>query len=215
MANLCSAQLFLGFSRRVNTAAASTDNEVTNLCKLFLEFQQYLSRPADGEPQQLKSRARQKRRETEPEEAVQEGKEGMNAAAGSIRLAFEALSNLFTRNLFSRDVNTDGCDGQTLLIGLCRRLTMRRNSQPAVRPKERERLWLLWQARVFRFDQLCPPHWSLASFTECVTKAEMPLHKHTINKIIGSCYGIPPEHHHEPCQPRRWISFCGLLKFDV
>lgn len=59
-------------------------------------------------------------------------------AAGSIRLAFEALSNLFTRNLFSRDVNTDGCDGQTLLIGLCRRLTMRRNSQP-VSQTERER----------------------------------------------------------------------------
>lgn len=102
----------------------------------------YLSRPATddgGEPQQLKSRVRQKHREREPEVAVQEGKEGMNAA-GSIRLAFEALSNLFTRNLFSRDVNTDGCDGQTLLIGLCRRrrrLTMRRNSQ-SVRPKERD-----------------------------------------------------------------------------
>lgn len=141
MANLCSAQLFLGFSRRVNTAAVATDNEVTNLCKLFLEFQQYLSRPADGEPQQLKSRARQKRRE-----AVQKGKEGMNAA-GSIRLAFEALSNLFTRNLFSRDVNTDGCDGQTLLIGLCRRLTMRRNSQP-VRPKEREIMVIVTSPRV-------------------------------------------------------------------
>lgn len=143
MANLCSAQLFLGFSRRVNKAAVATDNEVTNLCKLFLEFQQYLGRPADGEPQQLKSRARQKRRES-----VQEGKEGMNAAAGSIRLAFEALSNLFTRNLFSGDVNTDGCDGQTLLIGLCRRrLTMRRNSQP-VRPKEREIMVIVTSPRV-------------------------------------------------------------------